>query len=451
MLRTMSTLILFSVIILLLLYFFQIIFLNYSYESYKVNQVNNISKKLGSNEKDIGTYLSKVSVENDVCAEYVTEEGAVLYNEGIKGCILKNPNTKILSLMESMYSSSKTTVFYKITNPVFKSKTLLYGTRLSNGNYVFLNSQLESLDNTTVILKNQLIYLTLIVIILSVLMAFFVSNSITKPIREITKKAKEMGNGNLNVIFQSSNISEINELSETLNYAKNEMVRTDDYRRDLMANVSHDLKTPLTLIKSYAEMVRDITYKNDEKRNDHLNVIINETDRLNGLVNDILTLSKVEANADTLKVEDYDLVEQINEIIKKFEILELTESYHFELNVPDKLLIKADRNKMGQVIYNLVNNAVNYTGDDMIVYINVNKRKDGYLVEIIDTGKGIDDETIKHIWDRYYKTEKKHKRNKVGTGLGLSIVKCILENHGFKYGVKSSLGKGTNFYFIIKK
>ena len=260
-----------------------------------------------------------------------------------------------------------------------------------------------------------------------------------------------MGEGDLSVRFERSNISEIDELSETLNYAKTEMVKTDDYRRDLMANVGHDLKTPLTLIKSYAEMVRDITYKDDKKREANLNVIINETDRLNALVNDIITLSKIEANAEVLNIEKYDLVAQIKEIIGKFEILTLTENYHFKYSGPEKVSIEADKTKMSQVIYNLINNAINYTGDDSVVEIKITNKRNDYLVEIIDTGKGIDKDTIKHIWDRYYKTEKKHKRNKVGTGLGLSIVKGILENHRFKYGVKSTLGKGTSFWFIVKK
>jgi signal transduction histidine kinase len=368
----------------------------------------------------------------------------------MKGCILRKQTSKTKELMEKMYSSDNDTMFYKITNPLYNTKTFLFGIRIGE-NYVFINSELESLDAANVVLKQQIIYLLIIVIILSVVLSYFVSKSITKPILDITKSAKKMGSGDLNVTFKPSNISEIDELAETLNYAKSEMVKTDDYRRDLMANVGHDLKTPLTLIKSYAEMVRDITYKDEEKRTANLNVIINESDRLNELVNDIIELSKLEANAEELNIEKYDLVSEIKDIISKFEILEMTENYNFIYNGVEEAIIKADKKKMGQVIYNLINNAINYTGEDQTVYINVNKIKNGYQVEVIDTGKGIDEETIKHVWDRYYKTEKKHKRNKVGTGLGLSIVREILQSHGFDYGVKSTLGKGTNFYFVVKK
>ena len=447
--RTTLTIVLFGVFVLLILYFFQNIYLNYFYEVYKVNKVESIANKIKST-KDLENYLTKASNENDICIEFIQQDKTIIFNENLKGCLLSNPSSKIVELMQGMYIDESNTMFYKITNPRYSTKSFLFGLRIDEG-YIFINSQLESLDETNKILRDQLIYLLIIVIVLACFIAYFVSHSITKPIFEITKKAKKLGSGDLNIKFEPSNISEINELSETLNQAKNEMVKTDDYRRDLMANVGHDLKTPLTLIKSYAEMIRDLTYKDDIKRNDNLNVIINETDRLNELVNDIIDLSKLEANAEKLNIDKFDLVEEVKKIISKFEILEITENYNFIYTGPEKAIIKADKKKMGQVIYNLINNAINYTGDDSTIYINIAKVRTGYQVEIIDTGKGIDDETIKHVWNRYYKTEKKHKRNKIGTGLGLSIVREILEAHGFKYGVKSTLGKGTNFFFIIKK
>ena len=205
------------------------------------------------------------------------------------------------------------------------------------------------------------------------------------------------------------------------------------------------------MIKAYAEMIKDISYKDKEKMDEHLGIIISETDRLNTLVGDILDLSKLQANADTLSLENYDLREEINTLVAKYEIIKETEDYKIKVEAPKKIMVKADRNKINQVLYNLVNNALNYTGDDKKVVIKVTEEKKKYLIEIIDSGKGIDPELIDIIWDRYYKQEKNHKRNIVGTGLGLSIVKNILVCHKFDYGVKSSKGKGSTFYFKIKK
>ena len=127
----------------------------------------------------------------------------------------------------------------------------------------------------------------------------------------------------------------------------------------------------------------------------------------------------------------------------------MKEQYKFILDLPKKVIIKADREKINQVIYNLLNNAINYTGKDKLVKIRVTKEDADYLVEIIDTGKGIKKEEIPFIWDKYYKNDKNHQRNVVSTGLGLSIVKEILNKHNFEYGVKSEINKGSTFYFKI--
>ena len=174
-------------------------------------------------------------------------------------------------------------------------------------------------------------------------------------------------------------------------------------------------------------------------------------DRLNILVGDILDLSKLQSKTYELNIEEFDLNDLIKEIIRRYYILIDNEGYEFVYENDKAIMVKADKKRMEQVIYNLVNNAVNYTGDDKKIYINLTEKKKTVLVEIKDTGKGIDEKDIKYIWDKYYHNEKKHKRNAFGTGLGLSIVKTILETHGYKYGVKSKLGEGTTFYFEISK
>ena len=326
---------------------------------------------------------------------------------------------------------------------------LLYGLK-NNNQYTFLYSNLEDISDFTLIIKQQLMYVCFLGIFVAVTISIFLSTKLTDPIAEITKKAKKLGNGNYNVEFKESGIKEIDELAQTLTQAQKEMAKTDELRRDLMANVSHDLKTPLTMIKAYAEMIKDISYKDRKKMNEHLDIIVDETDRLTVLVNDILDLSKMQSNADTLKLEKFNLAEEIKSIINRYQIIKETEQYTFNVEMPEEIWIKADKKKINQVIYNLINNAINYTGDDKQVTIRVTKQKRSYLVEIIDTGKGIKEEEIPYIWDKYYKSDKKHQRNVVSTGLGLSIVKQILELHDFEYGVKSVLKKGSTFYFKIK-
>jgi len=271
------------------------------------------------------------------------------------------------------------------------------------------------------------------------------------PILKINNRAKMMAKGDLDTPFTvNDNIKEIKELSETLNHTKEELSKIDETRKDLLANVSHDLKTPLTMIKAYAEMARDLNKDNLEKREENLNIIIEETERLNLLVNDILDLSKSESNMGELKKEKFNLTNEIKMILHRFDYLEEQEGYKFIFKEQEDFIVDADKSKINQVIYNLVINAINYTGNDKKVTIKITKIKRNLRVSIIDTGKGISKEEINKIWDKYYKSEKNHKRAKIGTGLGLSIVKNILIKHGFKYGVNSEKGKGTEFYFDIK-
>ena len=160
----------------------------------------------------------------------------------------------------------------------------------------------------------------------------------------------------------------------------------------------------------------------------------------------------MQSNIENLNIEEFDLISLSEEILKKYNLYQETENYKFIFNHnEEKIKIAADKKKIQQVIYNLLNNAINYTGEDNTVTLNINKNKDKILVEIIDTGKGIKEEDIPYIWDKYYKNKKKHKRNLIGTGLGLSIVKNILEMHNYKYGVKTKQNEGTNFYFEINE
>lgn len=405
------------------------------------------------NSEDAVSVLDQISYERGVCVEIVTTDETSYSSNGIdRGCTLNEKNNIETVLYKRKFiRSGEKRAQYIYTNPVFHNKTILYGVKLESDAYAFIMASLEPLGATTSILASQLVYVTIGVLLLSFVIAYFISKNISKPIVQMSRSAKRMGNGILNVHFDTnSSIEEINELAVTLNKMNAELVKTDELRRDLMANVSHDLKTPLTMIKAYAEMVRDLDQQK-EKRDTHLNVIIEEADRLNVLVNDILNLSKLQSNIEELNMEEFDLTECINTILKRYDILREKEGYQFIFKQTKPLMIQADRAKMEQVIYNLINNAINYTGKDNKVTIKVKESKDSIRVQIIDTGKGIKEEDLDVIWDRYYKSSKKHKRNAFGTGLGLSIVKNVLEHHHFNYGVTSKINKGTTFFFDVPK
>jgi len=441
-----SYLVIFAIILMLTLWAFQVIFIDVFYEYSKSIQIKDTANKIANLYTIEKTDLDKLSFDKDVCIEIIKSRKTIYSsNNYTKGCIA-NSNEYINNFYSNNYTKHK----YIITNPRFNNKTLIYAAKIDNETVVFVNASLEPLDNTIGILSKQLVMVSIGVIVLAFIIGYFISKRISKPIEDMNEKAKKLANGNYNFTFDNdSKIYELDELAQTLNYAKSELEQTDELRKELLANVSHDLKTPLTMIKGYAEMVKDVSYKDNSKREEHLNTIIEETDRLNLLVEDILTLSKMQSNKDKVVKEEFDLCILIKNIIKRYEIYKELEGYTFELNIPESLKIVADKKKMEQVIYNLINNAINYTGKDNKIIINV-INNESVKVEIIDTGKGIKKEDLPFIWDKYYHSKKKHKRNLVGTGIGLSIVKSILESHNFEYGVESKTNKGTKFYFIIK-
>ncbi len=444
----------FSIFILGILWFFQIIFFNSFYRTQKTNDIQVVADKIKRNEanENLEEVINDLAFDKGVCIEITNNNYDLLYGSTYfgKGCI--SSIEKTYQYKFDFINNGKKEETYELTNPKFNNNTLVHALKLKNNQYVFINTSLEPVDGIVPLIRKELIVITGISFLLSFILAYFISNHIAKPIKEMGEEAGKLAKGNYKVEFDENNkILELKELSSILNLTKNELQKTEELRRDLMANVSHDLKTPLTMIKAYAEMSKDLHQDNKEKQEEDMNIIIQETDRLTILVNDILELSKMESIEENLSLEKFDLIELIDTIIARYNVLNELEKYTFKfIHKESSIQIKADKKRLEQVIYNLLNNAINYTGEDNLVTIKVTK-KESIIVEIIDTGKGIKKEDIPYIWDKYYKNKKKHKRNLIGTGLGLSIVKKILEEHHFTYGVKTKKEKGTTFYFEIPK
>ncbi len=272
---------------------------------------------------------------------------------------------------------------------------------------IMINSVLTPVDATVYTLKVQLRFISAIMIVVAFILAATLSNNISRSIIRINEGAKKLADGDYSVKFNSRDYMEVAELSDTLNYTATELGKTDSFQKELIANVSHDLRTPLTMIKGYAEVMRDIPGENTPE---NVQVIIDETERL--------TSREVEG-------------------------------YTIDFVYDDEVIVYADEQKMYQVLYNLVNNAINYTGEDKKVTVIQKVLGDTLRIEVKDTGEGVKQEDIPYVWDRYYKDKTAHKRAISGTGLGLSIVKNVLELHGAKYGVSSIQGQGATFWFEI--
>ena len=300
---------------------------------------------------------------------------------------------------------------------------------------------------TTRTLRIQLTILTALMLLLAAGFAVLLSRKISRPVIQINDSAKELAKGEYHR-YKGKSYREIRELDETLSDVSVELQKSEALKRELLANVSHDLRTPLTMITAYAEAMRDLPGENSPE---NVQVIIDEANHLNALVNDLLDLSKHQAGVQKLSKERFSITGLVRETLERYTKLREQEGYEITFEASEEAFVEADRMKISQVIYNLINNAVNYTGKDKTVEIVQTVSEESVTLSVRDTGEGIPEEQLGLVWERYYKLDKTHKRAAVGTGLGLSIVKNILDMHGAQYGVQSKVGEGSVFWFRLRR
>ena len=452
----------FTAFILILIWLFQYFFLERYYQSAKIRDItdaaNQIIQAYGTDQQEVTN--RSLAFDNSLCIVITDEMGNPLVMENNMGAyshlnkiINKGYGIGLFKMISKLKQSDDNYITKIAQNENFKSKEIFYCTSIYTDDsdkqaYLFIESSIEPIDSTVSIIREQLIYITIILFELAFIVTMYISKRLSKPIVDITNTAKKFGEGDYTVEFNGHGYCEIEELSTVLNSAKDEIQKVSELRKDLIANISHDLRTPLTMVKAYAEMIRDLSGDNPVKRNEHLEIIINETDRLSAMVNDILDLSKLESGRQKLEPTSFGIRGKLSEIIDRFKGVSERMGYNIHFTPDEERTVCCDVVKIEQVIYNLINNAINYTGDDKQVYVRQINQPDGVLIEVEDTGDGIEEEKIKLIFDKYYRSEN-HKREVVGTGLGLSIVKAVLKLHGYDYGVRSTLGKGSVFWFKI--
>ena len=313
--------------------------------------------------------------------------------------------------------------------------------------FLFVSASIEQYGDLAVSMQWFSLITALVAVVLAFVTSGFVAAFITKPVTEVTERAKELARGNYDLHFKKNYFcAELTELSEALDYARSEISKADTMQKELIANVSHDFKTPLTMIKAYASMIVEITGEDKKKRDANAKVIIDECDRLTLLVGDLLDLSKLRAGVNMGEKTVFNLSEEVYSVAERFSFLKETSGYVIETQIEDDLYTQANRERIDQVLYNLIGNAVNYTGEDKRVRVKLYKKGGNARFEVIDSGKGIPPEEVDTIWDRYYRSNKTHKRPVSGSGLGLSIVKNILLQHDCPFGVISEVGKGSCFW-----
>ncbi len=479
--KLFAMLILFCAILLVILWLFQTVFLDVFYRNIRVLQIKRDAAIIADNIDGEGLeeYIAELA-QDGVAIDIADRNGVSIFAspdeyDGRGEIHGQERNRAIIARLESQsfedefyeyieapppqapqdrfsQNQSPSETGFRGNFPIGRlpSRSLVYARFVDYGDdrlYIVVSAVISPVNATVTTLRYQLYIISGVMLVLSVILAIIMAKRVSKPIEVINISAAKLATGDYDVRFSGKGFAEIVSLSDTLNTAAVELGKVEGLRRELMANVSHDLRTPLALIYSYAEMMRDFP---QEITPEQPKTIMDEATRLTSLVNDVLDMSKLENGMEGLDLSSFSITLGVETSISRMNGLLATEGYEISFEAEEDVCVNADKAKIDRAFYNLLINAVNYTGDSKKIYVRQKTDENAVRISITDCGDGISQEDLPVIWDRYYKSAKPHKRGVTGTGLGLSIVKKIIGLHGGRYGVESAPGHGSTFWFELK-
>ena len=317
--------------------------------------------------------------------------------------------------------------------------------------YVFVHKQIYGMEQSLMALYRQIILAACLSAALGIVLTYIFSRSMLRPLGVVTVGARQLAKGDFDIRLRVSSRDEIGQLADTFNSVAKDLKKYEMTRESLVANVSHELRSPLTSIQGLVQGVTDGTIPQEDAKH-YLDVVLDETRRLSLLINEMRDLSKIESGQFPMEMERLDLNEQILRTLLSFESKITAKNVDVQLGLTqDRVYVLADENRLIQVLHNIIENAIKFVNEGGILGISTEIEGDNVLVHIMNSGDVIPSEDIPYLFDRFYKIDKSHSREKEGTGLGLSIVKNILKAHGQKIWVTSDEKNGTVFTFTLKK
>ena len=446
-------LLIFVLSILGLIYFFQTTFLDSFYKGSKINVLENIASEvqLSIENDDLDDYMDQITISNEVCVRVVSNNSK--YNN-VGACSLKNLDFNTINDIAKQTSDNGGDKLFDLFRYHVNSESELdiyIYSKLFDINdetvMVLVSTMITPIGATISTIKSQYVIIVGIVVIMTIILALILSHFIIKPIKKINDESKNLAKGEYDKSKVNFKIKEFDELNNTLDKANKDISKADKAKKELLANVSHDLRTPLTMIVGYGEMIRDLPEENNES---NINVIIDEAKRLSTLVDDLLDISRIENDNIKLNKKEVSLNDLLTNTYHQYEKYCEAQNVKLELKLSEDKIVSIDEARIKQVLYNFINNALNYNDkDNQLIILGSEIIDNKTRVYVYDNGEGISDKDINNIWDRYYKVDKLHKRSHIGSGIGLALSKQLLEAHNIKYGVESKVGEYTKFYFDL--
>ena len=466
------------VVCLTLVYIFTIVFLEQDYVAQKKNEVVGIAASamqevLQYESFDVHTALESeelndLAMRNNLCIDIMYANGSTIAQyEGIGvGCYLHSSLAIRMQMYAAALENLGQLVINEVRHPQFGTSYYICSRYIVSANgqqaYVLLVcAPLASVSEAADAIRGQLIEITVTLLVAATVISMLLAYWLTRPMKKLSEAAKAVANGQLDTVVNIRSRDELGQCGENFNEMVRQIDASNKLQREMIANVSHDLRTPLTMIRGYAESIRDIVGEDKQKRDRQLDIIMDETERLSALVTDIMELSLLQAGKLKLEKQSFSIVSLMGDTLSRF--LFLQEKEDFSLDLVSKLpsgdaLVYADKNRIEQVLYNFINNAAAHSrgkrkdGSDIPREITLTVEPQGehhVRITVADRGEGIEKEDLSRIWDRYYKPYRTVGGINRGTGLGLSIVKAILTEHNALYGVQSTPEVGSAFYFDL--
>ena len=497
-------------LLILVLWLTQTVFLDDFYKYIKTRQIKSIGGTITDSLDDptLQTLVERLAIEGETCILVFRDGDQVASADVLPDCMLHRLSSVGVSALQQLayenggsymerfartpprfVLSGETYFVERIPSQSETAENMVYITLKQNDDgiwyAVILNSTISPVSATVDTLRIQLVFISAALVLLALLLAFIISRQIARPVMCLNSAAKELARGHYDAIFNTRGFREISELGDTLTHAARELSKVEALRRELIANVSHDLRTPLTMISGFAEVMRDLP---GESTPENAQVIMDEAERLSRLVSDLLDLSKLENGMDAAR-KPVNLTAAAREVVARFNaLLTATALQDAEksggaaqeacprvvLYAGEDITVLADETQLQQVLYNLLANAVAYgtaspsppdgaasegraSDDASVPPVEVWQTQSGGVVTITvaDHGPGIPEEELPFIWERYYRASEGrtggnlHRRAAIGTGLGLSIVHGVLERFGARHGVSSKPDMGTAFWFSL--
>ena len=441
------------------------------------NNLIDITKEIDSIPPGSSTYyfdLYSIAVNNNINFELINPDNTIAYQSTDGYSAQSSAHIYSSSATDSEYLQTENVTTYNYNNNsglyerrkkiATKAEYLVYTDELSSNEKIHIFSSVAIIDSNVEVATNVFILICIFIALIMLLFVYKYISRFTKPLEEMNDVTKDMANLNFARKCKPYSKDEIGELGNNINVLsttldstlhdlrqKNLQLEADiDHRREFISNVSHELKTPIAIISGYAEGLSSGISDDPEVIKEYCEIINEESKKMNGLVVELLELSRFESIAETFNPSNYNLSEQINDVISHFSLLISDKGITVTNNVPENIYCYAQKDKIEIILKNYISNAISHCKNEMRIVLNLIDSDDRWLIKVFNSGDCIDESDLNRIWESFYRADKAHSRNENRFGLGLSIVKAIADNHGMNCSVHNE-SDGVTFDFEVSK